>query len=467
MHNKHWLYLGWISAAVLAVSAWNAANSNTTASPTAPPTWIGPEAESAPLWPQLLLPLLALGAGAVGHAAWRARRHQQQLRGLEADVQEGLEAQSQLLTLASLLPVGISHVEEDAEGQLLARFVNLRMAELLGVRLDDLQFDAKAGWRHIHPDDLRQANTALTQAAHSVRQGAPQVEVETLCRVQRGAHTRWLRTRSQLCLASGAAGQQGVVDIHACTEDITAARRHQKFSQDVVDGYPAPVRIRDMAGRHLLTNPAFDRMHLLRPGESLGKTDDELLPLDMQRLYRAVDERQAATGETQVFDQPVADETGSRTHQVTQFVLRDEDQQPIATCAISSDVSAQRIAQGGLLKLLDAAPLPVMITRAERVVYANRRCADLLNVHIGTNTADLYVDNSEARRLQTRMAHDGHVTAHMLKLRGPSATILDLWMTAVPTEHDGQTAILTWLEPPPAQVPGRRHTHLQAVNRAA
>ena len=71
-----------------------------------------------------------------------------------------------------------------------------RMAELLGVRLDDLQFDAKEGWRHVHPDDLRQANMALAQASDSVRRGAPLMEVETLCRVHREGCTRWLRTRS-------------------------------------------------------------------------------------------------------------------------------------------------------------------------------------------------------------------------------------------------------------------------------
>lgn len=464
MHNKHWMFLGWGFAALLTISGWIAAGQDAASpgSTTQPTAWVGPDTEPAPPWPRLLWPLLLLGAVAVGHHWWRARRYRRQLQDLQADVHDGTEAQQQLLTLAGLLPVGISHVEEDAEGQLLARFVNPRMAELLGVRLDDLQFDAKEGWRHVHPDDLRQANMALAQASDSVRRGAPLMEVETLCRVHREGCTRWLRTRSQLRLAAGAAGRQGVVHIHACTEDITATRGHQKLGQDVLDGCPAPVRIRDLAGRHLLTNPAFDRLHLLRPGESLGKTDAELLPLDVQRLYRAVDERQAATGETQVFEQTLTDACGSHTHQVTQFVLRNEDQQPVATCAIGIDVSAHQAAQGRLYRVLDAAPLPVMITSAGRVVFANRRCTDWLGVRTGTGATELYADATEQRLLETRMAQEGHVAAHRLRLRGPAATSQEWRVTAVPTDHNGQPAIIAWLEMPPAGAPALRPTHQRA-----
>lgn len=469
MHNKHWTWLGWAFAALLTVGGWTGAGNDTAANiaPSQPPSWTGPAAESAPLWSQWVLPLLLLGAVAAGHTWWRARRHRQQLHGLEVDMQDGLEAQSQLLTLAGLLPVGISHVEEDAEGQLLARFVNPRMAELLGVRLDDLQFDATAGWRHMHPDDLRQANMALAQAAQNVRRGAPMVEVETLCRVQRDNRTRWLRTRSQLRLATGDAGRHGVVHIHACSEDITEARRHQKLSQDVLDRCPSPVRIRDLAGRHLLTNPAFDRLHMLRPGESLGKTDAELLPLDLQRLYQAVDGQLAATGTTQVFEQTLADASGPHTHEVTQFLLCDEDQRPVATCAISTEVSAHQLAQGRLQRLLDTAPLPVMITSAGRVMYANRRCTDLLGLHTGTRTADLCADASGQRLFEDREAPEGQVTAHTLRLRGPNATSHDLWVTAVPTHHNGRSAKLVWLETPPAQAPGHRPSPLRARDRAA
>lgn len=461
MHNKRWMLLGWLSVAVVAVGIGYVAHLNTSADDASlvqttsplvpPPAWVDPAPKSAPGWPQLVLPVLLLGAGAVGQAAWRARRHRRHVERLEADMLDGLEAQSQLLTLTNLLPVGISHVEEDAEGQLLARFVNPRMAELLGVRLDDLQFDAQAGWRHIHPDDLRQTNLALTQATGSVRRGAPQVNLETLCRVQRDGHTRWLRSRSQVRLAGGEAGRHGVVYIHTCAEDITELRRQQKFNQNVLDAYPAPVRVRDMAGRHLMTNPAFDRLHMLLPGESLGKTDAELLPLDVQRLYGAVDEHLATSGQAQVFEQTLSDASGAHTHQVTQFLLRDEDQRPYATCTISTDVSDHQPAQGRLQQVLDVSPVPVLITDAGRVVYANRRCSDLLGVRLGTQAALLFEDPAEPARLEERVANEGHVTAHTLRLHGADATVHAFWMTAVPTDHNGWPAILIWLEAPPGE----------------
>lgn len=467
MHNKRWMLLGWLSVAVLSLGIGYLAHLNTSAndpslvqtaaSPLAPtPGWVGPPPESEPGWLPLVLPALLLGAGVVGQAAWRARRHKRQVERLEADMLDSLEAQSQLLTLTSLLPVGISHVEEDAEGQLLARFVNPRMAELLGVGLDDLQFDAQAGWRHIHPDDLRQTNMALAQAAGSVRRGAPQVDLETLCRVQRDGRTRWLRTRSQLRLARGEAGRLGVVHIHACAEDITELRRQQKFSQDVLDGCPAPVRVRDMAGRHLLTNPAFDRLHMLRPGESLGKTDADLLPLDVQRLYDAVDEHLATSGQPQAFEQTVSDASGAHTHQVTQFLLRDEDQRPYATCAVSTDVSDHQAHQRRLQRVLDASPVPVLICDAGLVVYANRRCSDLLGVRSGTKAALLFEDPAEPERLEERVAHEGHVIAHTLRLHGADTSVHTFWMTALPTDHNGRPAILIWLEAPPGEDAARQ-----------
>ncbi len=457
MHNKLRMLLGWLSVAALAMGAWHLARPDASVSDTPltqaalppPPAWTGPPIEPGLQWPQLVLPLLLLGAGVVAQAAWRTRRHRRQLERLEGDRLDGLEAQDQLLTLTSLLPVGLSHVEEDADGQLLARFVNPRMADLLGVHLNDLEFDAKAGWRHIHPDDLQQHNMALSQAAGQVRRGAPQVNLETLCRVQRHGRTHWIRSRAQLRLASGEAGRLGVVHIHTCADDITELRRHQKFCQDVLDAYPAPVRIRDMAGRHLLTNPAFDRLHLLRAGESLGKTDAELLPLDIQRLYGAVDADLAATGQAQVFEQTLNDASGAHTHRVTEFLLRDEDDRPYATCAISTDVSKHLASQGQLHRVLDAAPLPVLITEAGRVVYANRRCTDVLGVRLGRQAVRLFEDPAEPARLEERVAHEGHVTAHSLRLRGADNSIHAFWMTAVPTGHNGQRAILIWLEAAP------------------
>ncbi|HEX5388245.1 MAG TPA: hypothetical protein VFW67_00660, partial [Burkholderiaceae bacterium] len=106
MRNKHGMYLGWALASVLAVGTWMAGDRAPAGeiATSHPPTWTGPAAETEDLWPQLVLPLLLLGAVAVGHSHWQARRHRQQLHGLQVDMQEGLEAQNQLLTLANLLP---------------------------------------------------------------------------------------------------------------------------------------------------------------------------------------------------------------------------------------------------------------------------------------------------------------------------------------------------------------------------
>jgi PAS domain S-box-containing protein len=68
---------------------------------------------------------------------------------------------------------------------------------------------------------------------------------------------------------------------------LRAQRRAQNLLQGVLDECPSVVFIKDLEGRHLLTNRAFDRLLGQVRNGALGKTDFELFPEAMAQRVRA------------------------------------------------------------------------------------------------------------------------------------------------------------------------------------
>lgn len=258
---------------------------------------------------------------------------------------EKINAQvAQLEGMSNALLPAVFQLRLSADRRITYNFISNSVLPILGVSAEELRADPAARWRHVHPDDLELAQSAFTTLLHRVLSGEEGACSEAISRVVIDGETRWVlaNVRVSTDLADGAVIWNGYY------QDVTEQRHAQKLLQDVVDGYPSVVLIKDLKGRHLLTNRAFDRVFNLPAGAALGKTDYFFFPDDVARRVRAKDKEIIRNGASQQFEEEIPSQNGSYVSLTTKFLLTDDNGQPYALCVIANDVSPRRAMENAL-----------------------------------------------------------------------------------------------------------------------
>ncbi len=107
----------------------------------------------------------------------------------------------------------------------------------------------------------------------------------------------------------------------------------------IIDSDPTVIYVKDLDGRYLLTNAAFDRVFGTEPGAMIGRTDEELAP-GQAAVWREND-RRAETGAFTVEEQAELPD-GTHYYESVKFPLFDASGRRYATCGVSSDVTHSR-----------------------------------------------------------------------------------------------------------------------------
>jgi len=258
---------------------------------------------------------------------------------------EKINAQvAQLEGMSNALLPAVFQLRLSTDRRIAYNFISNSVLPILGVCADELRADPAARWRHVHPDDLELVQSAFTSLLHRVLSGEEGASSETISRVVIDGETRWVlaNVRVSTDLADGAVIWNGYY------QDVTEQRHAQKLLQDVVDGYPSVVLIKDLKGRHLLTNRAFDRVFNLPAGAVLGKTDYFFFPDNVAKRVRAKDKEIIRNAASQQFEEEIPIRNGSYVSLTTKFPLTDDNGQPYALCVIASDISPRRTMENAL-----------------------------------------------------------------------------------------------------------------------
>ena len=80
--------------------------------------------------------------------------------------------------------------------------------------------------------------------------------------------------------------------------------------QTLVQAIPDIVFFKDVEGRNLIVNKAFERLVGLRQEEIIGKKDDELFPPDLAKQCRKSDKETLKKGKPLRFEEQMTDEKG-------------------------------------------------------------------------------------------------------------------------------------------------------------
>jgi PAS domain S-box-containing protein len=122
-------------------------------------------------------------------------------------------------------------------------------------------------------------------------------------------------------------------------------RLSQRLIQGVIDEYPAIVFVKDLQGRLVLTNRAYDQFFELPPGAAVGRTDFEITPHDVAMRVRKVDSDVLSSGQVIEVEEHVPGAQGLRVFMTTKFPLMDEAGKPYSLCGIAVDITHRREAE--------------------------------------------------------------------------------------------------------------------------
>ena len=159
---------------------------------------------------------------------------------------------------------------------------------------------------------------------------------------------RWLETHA--APMRDAAG--GVVALLGITRDITERRRTEEellrqknLLNTIFESSSEAIFVKDLEGRYCFINETGARMLGHKPGDIIGRTDADLVPAEIARVFRETDEKVVSGGE--VYEREEIGVIGDRRFifQASKTPWRDNSGKIVGVIGISRDVTEHRLVE--------------------------------------------------------------------------------------------------------------------------
>jgi PAS domain S-box-containing protein len=98
-----------------------------------------------------------------------------------------------------------------------------------------------------------------------------------------------------------------------------------------------------------------------------------------------------------------------------------------------------------LQRILDTAPVGVVITTDSVVRFANPRLTELIDLRVGSPSQQTYVNVADRENLVALLSGQDILSNHEVQMYGPNKEIRNIMGTYLKTTHDGRPGILAWL----------------------
>lgn len=244
-----------------------------------------------------------------------------------------------LQTVLDGLPVPVSI--KDTWGDFL--YVNPRFAALFGGETGALPGDARAG---------EECEVSVGPASYLLRTFPLRNEVgqvHALCSVWTDiTEQKRAEERARVCEEECENGKRE-------SERLSARLRETgERLQAIVDNMPAIVYVKDREGRYLLVNREIERIWGRTRDEILGRTDRDLVPVELAQALGEHDRRVLQLSEPQTREVNARGPDGTPvTLFSVHFPLHDASGKPSAVCGLSMDITPRKQAEDALRKYQD------------------------------------------------------------------------------------------------------------------
>lgn len=123
---------------------------------------------------------------------------------------------------------------------------------------------------------------------------------------------------------------------------LRALRQSESHLRAVLDHSLSAVFIKDLEGRHLYVNRAFERITGISPAAALGRTPYELFEREFADVYAANDRQVLQTREPKLFEEEAPQPDGMHTYLSMKFPLLDAEGTPYALCGMTTDITSRK-----------------------------------------------------------------------------------------------------------------------------
>lgn len=240
-----------------------------------------------------------------------------------------------------------------------------------------------------HPDDRPILSQHLQ---HTIATGEP-FEFDGLRLIRPDGQLRYLQVRGE-----AQRNEQGEVTLLFGTiQDITDRKvteialieSHQRLAM-ILENSPLPIFIKDLEGRYIACNPAYEQLTHLNREQLLSSSDHDFLPRDFAVICHLSDQLAATSNQPITFEEAVPFADGAHTLVITKFPLTDSQGESYAVCGILLDITerkrmeiALRESEQQYRRIVETAAEGIWIVDTDgNTSFVNPRMADLLGYSI-------------------------------------------------------------------------------------
>ncbi len=185
------------------------------------------------------------------------------------------------------------------------------------------------------------------------------------------------------------------VDITEGAVAEQALRASEERLRAVMDNSPAAIFLKDREGRLTLVNKAYENRHGLSAEDILGKTAGEILPKEIADQIEISDQR-ILSGDSLSAEEEILVEPDGKTHQriflVNRFAIPGPDGEVTAIGGVSTDVTAQKLAEEELRRSRDDLEQRVAVRTQEL-----KERETILSALIQNSNSSIDLKNAEGR----------------------------------------------------------------------
>ena len=133
------------------------------------------------------------------------------------------------------------------------------------------------------------------------------------------------------------------VDISDLKQAERAINQSKKLLQDIIDGFPSPIFVKDTEGRFLTINKNLEELLGVKNEELIGKTDYDIITKELAEYYRANDQKVIEEGKAIPIEEEADLIDGHHTFIANKFPIYDSNGKPYGVGSISTDITERKL----------------------------------------------------------------------------------------------------------------------------
>ena len=122
-------------------------------------------------------------------------------------------------------------------------------------------------------------------------------------------------------------------------------RENEARLSNILDNSATVVSLKDLAGKYLLINRRYEELFHISKDAIIGKTDFDIFPEDVAKVFQAQDRRALKEGEAITIEEEMPHDDGLHTYISVKFPLLRSDSEPYGVCGVATDITERKQAE--------------------------------------------------------------------------------------------------------------------------